>query len=50
MLLYLLGVVNYATLRVSNLGYDNDSQQLGFRTKRFTDATSICKVIVTVKS
>ena len=53
-LLHWLGVANYATLRVSNLGYDNDSQQLGFCTKLFTDPTSICmtncKVTVTVKS
>ena len=53
-LLHWLGVANYGTLRVSNLGYDNDSQQLGFCTKLFTDPISIYmnyhKVIVTVKS
>ena len=54
MLLHWLDVANYATLWVSNLGYDNDSQQLGFCTKLFTGPTSICmtycKVIVTVKN
>ena len=37
MLLHWLGVANHATLRASNLGYNNDSQQLGFCTKFFTD-------------
>ena len=54
MLLYWLGVANCFILQVSNLGYDNVSQQLGFCTKLFIDPTSICmtyhKVIVTVKS
>ena len=53
-LLHWLGVANYATLWVSNLGYDNDSQQLEFCTKLFTDPTAIFmthhKVIVIVKS
>ena len=42
MLQHWLGVANYATLQVSNLGYDNDSQQLGFCTELFTDPTSTC--------
>ena len=54
MLQHWLGVANYATLQVSNLGYDNDSQQLGFCTELFTDPTPICMtyhtVIVTIKS
>ena len=52
MLLQCLGVANFATLLVSNLGYD--SQQLGFVPNYLLDHSSICmiyqKVIATVKS
>ena len=37
-----LGVGNYATLWVSNLGYDNDSQQLGFVPNFLLDPSSAC--------
>ena len=54
MLLQCLGVANFATLWVSNLGYDNNSQQLGFVPNYLLDHSSICmtyqKVIATVKS
>ena len=54
MLLHWLGVVNYVILQVSNLGYDNDNQQLGFCNKIFTHPTSLYityrKDIVIVKS
>ena len=54
MLLQWLVVANYATLWVSNLGYDNDIQQLGIVPNFLLDPSSTCmtyhKVIATVKS
>ena len=37
-----LDVANYAALRISKLGYDNDSQQLGFAPDFFFNPSSIC--------
>ena len=54
MLLQWFVVANYATLWVSNLGYDNDIQQLGIVPNFLLDPSSTCmtyhKVIATVKS